>query len=169
VTDSLPVGLLCDYFAAPTDDIAASTIDWVGGPSQPAKGPKQGLFRRGPSPEPIRTVDMKGVEPVVQMATLEAILTGRSITGILDETTGLTVANRDRGERVVVRLTMSMQQALAQATDEELTAAIDRWAQTEEFWGQGDPAALRPLVSELAEMARDASQQGLRLYCWVCV
>ena len=43
----LPVGLLCDYFAAPTDDIAASTIDWVGGPSQPGEGPKQGLFRRG--------------------------------------------------------------------------------------------------------------------------
>jgi hypothetical protein len=70
---------------------------------------------------------MKGIEPTVQMATLEAALTARPISGILDETIGLVIADRDQGERVVVRLTGSL------------------------------------------EMARNASQQGLRLYCWVCV
>jgi hypothetical protein len=79
--------LLCDWFAAPTDDIAASTIDWVGGPSWPGKRPRQGLVRRGLWPERLRTIDMNGVEPTIQVATLEAILTGRSIAGILDETT----------------------------------------------------------------------------------
>ena len=163
------MGILCDYFAAPTDDIAASAIDWVGGPAQPGKGPKQGLFRRGPSPEPFRTVDMKGIEPTVQMATLEAALTARPISRILDETIGLVIADRDQGERVVVRLTGSLQSALARATDDELASAVDRWSETGEFRGRGDPAILRPLVGELADMARNASQQGLRLYCWVCV
>jgi hypothetical protein len=163
-----PVGLLCDYFAAPTDETAASTIDWIGGPSQ-RKGPKQRLFRRGPSREPFRTVDMTGVEPTVQMATLEAILTGRSITEILEETTRLIIADRDHGERVVVRLTPSLQAALAQATDDELATAVERWSETDEFWGQGDPATLQPLVGQLGALARDASQKGLRLYCWVCV
>lgn len=79
--------LPCDCFAAPTDDIAASTIDWVGGPSWPGKRPRQGIVRRGPWPERFRAIDMNGVEPTIQMATLEAILTGRSIAGILDETT----------------------------------------------------------------------------------
>jgi hypothetical protein len=161
------VGLLCDYFAASTDDIAASTIDWVGGPSLPGKAAKRGLFRRGPSPEPFRAVGMKGIEPTVQMATLEALLTGRALDENLQKTMGLTIAERDRGERVVVRLTDTLKAALAHATDEELDVAVDRWAQTEEFWGQGDPAILRPQVRELAEIARNAAQQGLRLYCWV--
>jgi hypothetical protein len=68
-----------------------------------------------------------------------------------------------------VRLTSSLQAALARATDGELASAVDRWAQTEEFWGRGDPDELGPLVAELAEMARDASRQGMQLYCSVCV
>ena len=112
---------------------------------------------------------MKGIEPTVQMATLEAALTARPISRILDETIGLVIADRDQGEHVVARLTGSLQTALAQATDDELASAADRWSETEEFQGRGDPAILRPLVGELAEMARNASQHGLRLYCWVCV
>jgi hypothetical protein len=37
LADSPPVGLLCDYFAAPNDVIAAATIDWPGGPARPGK------------------------------------------------------------------------------------------------------------------------------------
>ena len=112
---------------------------------------------------------MNGVEPTVQMATLEAILTGRPTAQVLEETTGLVIAQRDGGGRTVVCLTASLQEALAQATDEELAAAIDRWAQTEEFWGRGDPAILLPVARELADLARDATREGQRLYCWVCV
>lgn len=163
------MGLLCDYFAAQTDEIAASTIDWVGGPSRPGKRARRGLLRRGPLLESFSTVDMKGIEPTVQMATLEAIITGRSADAILGETVGNTVAARDGGQRVVVRLTDTLQAALVQATDEELADAVERWAHTEEFWGQGDPMDLRPLVHELASVAKEASHRGQRLYCWVCV
>jgi hypothetical protein len=130
MTDCRPVGLLCDYFAAATDEIAASTIDWAAGLSQPGKGPRRGLFRRGPSPQPIRTVEMKGIEPTVQMATLEAILTARPVRGILDQTIGLVIADRDQGERVVVRLTDSLQAALGQASEDELASAVARWSET---------------------------------------
>jgi hypothetical protein len=112
---------------------------------------------------------MEGIEPTVPIAALEALLTGRALEENLQETLGLTIAERDRGELVVVRLTDTLQAALAHASDDELAVAVDRWAQTEEFWGQGDPAILRPQVRELAEIARNAAQQGLRLYCWLCL
>lgn len=161
------MGLLCDYFAAPDDDAAAATIDWVGGPSQPGK--KRRLLRRESMPEPFAVVDMKGVEPTVQMGSLEEILTGRPYDEVIADPTGDVIASRDGGERVVVRLTETLQEALAEATEAQLVEAVERWAQTEEFWGQGDPAILRPEVEQLAGLARTSVQQDTRLYCWACL
>jgi hypothetical protein len=96
-------------------------------------------------------------------------LTGRSVDEVLDETIGLVIASRNQGERVVARLTKTLQEALAEANDEQLTRATEEWAQTEEFWGHGDPVVLRPQVDALAAIARAASQRGFHLYCWVCV
>lgn len=163
------MGLLCDYFAAPDDDAAAATVDWVGGPAHPGKGAKRGLLRREPSPAPLVVVDMKDVEPTVQMATLEEILTGRPYDEIVADPTDPVVASRDGGERVVTRLTKTLQTALAEATDEQLGAAVDRWAGTDEFWGRGEPAVLRPAIGALAGVARAALANGHSLYCWVCV
>ena len=162
------MGLLCDYFAAPSDAEAAATIDWVGGPGRPAA--KRSLLGRSRSSPPgYAVVDIKGVEPTVQMATLEEILTGRSFEEILDENIAAIVAERDGGEQLVVRLTQGLQDALAAATDDRLRAAAAQWAETEEFWGQGDPVVLAERLGELASLARSARDDGARLYCWVCV
>lgn len=61
------MGLLCDYFLAGSDEAAAGTIGWIGGPG--AASPPDQAFE---------VVDGSGIEPVVQMGTLESILTGRS-------------------------------------------------------------------------------------------
>ena len=82
------MGVLCDYFTAPCDEIAAATIDWEGGPSSPAPE-KRGMLRRSRKSEPLPTVDFKGVEPFVKMGTLEGILTGRTFDEVL----------RTRGDR----------------------------------------------------------------------
>ncbi len=95
------MGVIYDYFSAPSDEAAASTIDRVGGPgsqsvllpaAEPPAGPapvKRGLFgRRQPTPTPVPqpqfgtdtslvvfdTVAGAGFDPVVQLGTLEELL-----------------------------------------------------------------------------------------------
>ena len=91
------MGLLCDYFVASSDDDAAATIDWGGGPGRPAPAPsppRRGLFRRHAEPATTQaeptvlypTVDGGGIEPLVQMGTLEALLTGRDYDDVMETT-----------------------------------------------------------------------------------
>ncbi len=80
------MGVLFDYFAADSDEQAASVIDQVGGPVSRAtlREPKRkrGLFgRKGESaPATVEsafdTVSARGVDPVVHLAVLEELLTG---------------------------------------------------------------------------------------------
>jgi hypothetical protein len=179
------VGIICDYFAAPSDDDAAAVIDRVGGPSD-ASGPpplpaKRSFFRLrprqadGPSiagdPAVVYpTVAADGIDPVVQMGTLEAALTRRPYDDVMDarENSGL-VALRDGGERLVVRLSAGLTAALADSGESELAPVAVTWSRTEEFWGRGDPVALSGLLGELSDLAREARAKDWSLYCFVCV
>lgn len=153
------MGLLCDYFAAPSDEEAATTIDWEGGPSKPEPESAAGY----------QTLDLSGIDPVVQMATLEEILTGRTFDEIMDDPSADVVVDRDEGERLVVRLSESLQSSLASSNEESLRSAAADWAETEEFWGEGDPNHLAGVLASLAKLASDATASNKRLYCWVCV
>jgi hypothetical protein len=75
-------GLLCDYFLAESDERAATTIDWVGGPSHPPA--KSGLLRKS-TMEGRPTVSMNGVEPAVMMSTLEHLLTGAAVDELISQ------------------------------------------------------------------------------------
>jgi hypothetical protein len=67
------------------------------------------------------TVSVKGVDPVVQLGTLEDLLTGRRYDEIVDDPrNGHVVYSRDGGERLVCTLTDSLTTALAGASDVEL-------------------------------------------------
>lgn len=162
------MGVLCEYFSAPSDEAAAVTIDWDGGPSRPDAA-KRGLLRRGHGPEPLPTVDFGGVEPTVQMGTLDEILTGTPFEEVLADTTSAIIAERDSGERLVVRLSTRLQTALAAADTERLREAAIPWAATEEFFGVGDPEELGDRLVELSVLARLAERRGQRVYCWLCV
>ncbi len=162
------VGVLCDYFTAPSDEVAAGTIDWLGGPSRPDAEMRR-LLRRGRGPEPLPTVDFGGVEPTVQMGTLDEILTGTPFDEVLADTSAGIIAERDGGERLVVRLSSRLQRALAASDAERLNEAAIPWAATDEFFGQGDPGALGERLVELSELARAAERLGRRMYCWLCV
>lgn len=172
------MGVLFDYFAAPTPEAAAATIDWVGGPSQPptaASKERRRLFgKRANAVEPTaavayRTVRDAGIDPVAQAGTLEEILTGRSFDEILDSHAAASVAERDGGQRLVSKVSDGLVDALAAATPESLAEAARPWSQTEEFWGAGDTDALTALLVELADLARYARGQGDSVYCWTCV
>ncbi|AXB42569.1 hypothetical protein [Amycolatopsis albispora] len=150
------MGVLFDYFAAPSDEAAAATIDRDGGPGSPAP-----VFD---------TLPVKGVDPVVQLGTLEAQLTGRAYADIVaDPRSGRDLASRGGGERLVLTVTDSLAAALAAAPDERLAEVAVPWSETEEFWGQGDPVALADFLRDFAALARRADQAGHRLYCWLSV
>lgn len=173
------MSLLCEYFAAPSDAAAAVVVDRLGGPADATGAPvptKRGLFRH--KAEPVRapagaavaypTVDGGGIEPVVQLATLEEILTGRTYDDVIEGLEeGNVVAERDGGHRLVVRLTPTLTAALSDADPDTLAAAALPWSQTEEFWGEADPAPLAGFLARLADLARGARERGDTLYCYV--
>ena len=160
------MGLLCDYFLAESDERAAATIDWVGGPGHPPA--KRGLLRKSTT-EARPTVSMNGVEPAVMMSTLEHFLTGASVDELISRNARRHVADRDGGERLVMALSQSLQDALAVADEPSLRRVAQPWSGTEEFFGQGDPAILGDCLIELAALARQGLSVGEHLYCWVCV
>jgi hypothetical protein len=158
-----------DYFACRSDEEAASVIDWVGGPSSPPD-PKRTFLRRTPDRVgPYPTVQLPGIDPVVMMATLEALLTGSDAMEIIHESAADVIAERNGGEQSVVPLRNSLQDALRAATEQELRTVAVPWSQTEEFFGDGDPEILAGALIELAALMKEAQRAESRVYCWVCV
>lgn len=174
------MGVLYDYFAAPTDDEAAAVIDRLGGPgkaSTPAPPKGRGLFGRGRKPDTpddasttYPTVTDTGIDPAVQGGTLEELLTGRAYEQIEEDPRwAQSLAVRDGGERLVLTLTDGLVNALAQASGERLAEVAVPWSETEEFWDAGDPDALASQLVDLATLCRDARSRSDRVYCWVSV
>lgn len=170
------MGVLYDYFSAPDDAAAAAVIDRAGGPGAPeAASPNRGgLFRwrvdQSTLPVPGLAIADTGIDPVVQCATLEELLTGRPYEVIeTDPRWGQTLAIRDGGERLILTLTDDLVDALARADPADLARVAGPWAQTEEFGGQGDPDVLKSFLTDFSAAAREARSEGRTLYCWVCV
>jgi hypothetical protein len=147
------MGILFDYFAAPTDAAAAAVLDQPAGPA--------GIYP---------TVADMGIDPDVQCGTLEELLTGRPYDEIAEDPAwGEPLAVVDGGERLVQRLTDGLLDALAQADAARLAEVAVPWAETEEFWGQGDPEVLTGLLVALSALVRDARGRGESVYCCVTV
>jgi hypothetical protein len=154
------MGALFDYFAADSDEEAASTIDRLGGPGAASDA----------SARTFDTVSAKGIDPVVQLGTLEELLTGRPYDDIAAEPrSGHSVAIRDGGDVLVLTLTDSLTSALAEATPERLAEVAVPWSLTEEFWGSAEPGMLAEFLRDLAGLASRAQASSQRLYCWTCV
>jgi hypothetical protein len=178
------VGVMYQYFAAPSDAEAANQID--GGPGgRMAPSPALQEAMRTRDREAIRlamrpklrsgetgllVLATKGIDPAVQMATLEGLLTGQSFDDIIGGPRSAHVlAERDDGEQLVVTITDELQAALAAASTVQLTDVSRPWSKTDEFYGHTEPQALTHFLLELADLAREAERLGQRLYCWLCV
>lgn len=108
-----------------------------------------------------------GIEPVVQLGTLEALLTGRPFPEVLEESrVNKPLAMRDGGEVQVFKLSGALTNALAEASADDLERVAQPWAQIEEFGGWADPATLADFLTRLAELARHGREQQEGLYCW---
>ncbi|WP_203719430.1 hypothetical protein [Asanoa siamensis] len=180
------MGVLYDYFAAASDANAAATVDLDGGPGGAlpvspelraaiAAGDRDALTRLlrprvRLSEHGLQVLSVKGIDPVVQMGTLEELLTGVSTDVIFARPrSGLVVAVRDEGERLVLSLNDELQRALIAQPPDRLAAVAVPWLATEEFGGQADAPTLAAFLHELARLAGDALNRNHRLYCWVCV
>jgi len=160
------MALLCEYFVADSDEAAAATIGWVGGPQKPPEA--KGLFRRS-RVDPIPTVNAPGIEPVVMMSTLGNLIRGLAAYSEEIPDDGAIVDSRDGGERLIYRLSNSVVAALAESEEAVRLGVAEPWSQTEEFFGLGDPSVLSPIIAQLVMMARQARTANKSMYCWLSV
>jgi hypothetical protein len=175
-----------DYFAALSDAAAAEMVMLLGGPGGPMPvSPALREAIRARDHEAIRlamrpkvrmsdsgvlVLETKGIDPLVQMGTLEALLTGEQYDVVVSRPrAGQQVAERSQEGPWVVTLTDELQAALAAAPRDQIVAVAAPWLETEEFRGQGDPEILAEFLLELADLARQANRRGERLYCWICL
>ena len=157
------LGLLCEYFVATDDATAASIAEWPSGPSQP---PESRGWRRGVG-DPLPTVHAGGIEPVVLLAILEGLLTGRDDGDLIDGNAARQVSKGNRGEPMVFGTSDASIDALATATGDQTSTVSVRWAEAEEFDGMADPAELTRGLTQLAGLAREARRANARVYCWM--
>jgi hypothetical protein len=155
------MGVLTDYFSAASDEAAASALDRVGGPAQPAAGPS-------PLP-PFDTFQSKGLDPYVIMGQLEEALTGQDYRVITASPQyARKVTERGAKGPWVIKVSRPLQAALAQAAGDELARAAGEWSRAEEVHGASPEDMIR-LLEDLCGLARRATAKDEHLYCWVCL
>jgi hypothetical protein len=169
------MGMLNDYFTAPSDEDAALALDLPGGPGAPVESPpvRGMLFGSTPAatPGPSRFPTVPGyrIDPFIQIATLEALLTGTTYDAVRAARSGeQPVALSDDGDCVVLRLPDTLGAALADASDARLAEVAVPWSRTDELAGT-DPGELHAFLVPLAAVARAGRARGEALYCWTAV
>jgi hypothetical protein len=159
------MGILCDYFRAP-DRAAALALH------QHEDGLFEAAARTG-----TEAIDLKGIDPVVILGKLVGLLSGAPFEEMLlsgiptDHIPGPELLTSEEDERILVELSAFVRDTLAAATEPALAEAAPLWAGIEEFshstWFE--PDEMRPVIDDLAGLARRARDAGQMMYCAVCV
>jgi hypothetical protein len=140
------MGLLHEYFAAPSDRAAASVVD---------DSPKGSAYE---------AVDLPDIDPTTMLAAIEHELTGRDEDDIADGPRyGDVVAESDGAW--VVTVTDELQRAIADASDDRLAHVAESLTADEEY-ADFQPELLAGLLGDLAGLSRRATASGMRVYCW---
>jgi hypothetical protein len=145
------VGVLTEYFIARNDEDAARAH------ASPT-GPKQAGFE---------TAEWKSVDPVVTLAMLDQVVTGRdALEWIKSGAPDSAVAGSDTDEHWVFRVYDHHRAVLEAIRDDQLADVARRWAATEELRGW-DVRDVEAILTDLVRLARVARNTGQGLYCWV--
>jgi hypothetical protein len=178
------MSVLTDYFAAGSDGVAATAVDYVDGqpglldlaPEDVAAG--KALYRVSPD-EATRprvkvaqsgtlVVQSKGVDPT-NLARLEEILTGRSYDEVNADPRQAALIGPARHEevdgRMVLSVTDTLRDALASREPPALPQVARQWANAE-FDATAEDGLTLFLVA-LTELARRAVVDNNRLYCCI--
>jgi hypothetical protein len=143
------MGVLTDYFIAGSDAEAAGALNAVGGPEQAG----------------LTTLQLKGVDPVVNLATLEGILTGADPMVIIGEGAD-PVADGGSDGPWILRVRPTLVTALRAADAGKLPDVAADWAATEEYEGT-DPKDLLDVLHDLGRLANQSRDENKSLYCWM--
>lgn len=144
--------VMCDYFSAADDEVAVGVLDRPG----------------GPDPAVFDVLPLKGIDPVVVMVRIEAILTGCDY----DEASarprsGQLLSDPEGDGAFIVSVSDTLRDALASAFDDQLRAAARPFAEVEELRAYRFlPEEAFELLRPLSELARRAVAESKRLYCW---
>ena len=174
------MGIDLAFFAARDDESALEAGRRLGGPlgwPLVTGQRKAGLFRK----EPIVTelgpafdgFPARGYDPIVNMGTLEELLTGRDYEAIVeDPRSGGSPGDGDQAheDHGVITLTDSLRDALADADDARLAELVGPWSQTEELqqpgWENVTQDEHLEFLRSMRGLARRAKDAGHRLYCY---
>ncbi|MEG3614910.1 hypothetical protein [Isoptericola haloaureus] len=147
--------MLTDYFAAPSDALAATVLHVDTGPSTPTRGSGEPLFD---------TVALPSIDPFVALAVLAEVTFGLPYGEVTaDPRHGQVVGGEDEGPFVVTVAT-ELADHLAAASPQQLAEAAREWARRVEH--TGDAAALARSLEDLGELAWRAADVRHELYCW---
>ncbi|WP_380281725.1 hypothetical protein [Kitasatospora purpeofusca] len=165
------MGVLTDYFRAADDGAVLAAIEHAEG------GPLTG----GPRPV-FDGFEAKGVDPDVVLGQLIAVVRGLEWAVDLVGETPVWPTTPPPGREGpvdeddpwatgpwVMRLARAVRDTLADLADAEVPAVSARWAAEAEELDAADGEELRPLVEDLAALARRAREADEDLYCWTCL
>ncbi|MFC5647339.1 hypothetical protein [Kitasatospora cinereorecta] len=138
---------LCDYFSAVDDQAALAVADRPGGPASTV----------------IDVVFLKGIDPVVPLAQLEAILTDCSYEEASERPrSGQLLPASPDYEAVIVSVSDTLAEALAIATQAEIAYVAELWSMTPEL--QQSKVSAAPEF----EASLSGSIVGHRALSWLC-
>lgn len=113
-------------------------------------------------------VPTRGIDPAVNLATLEEILTGDDALAIIKDG-GVDVVAHGAIEAEgpwVFTLRSTVLRALASLPQDQIDGVAQQWAATEELVGT-PPEVLATLLNDLCGLFKRAEQSGRSVYCWV--
>jgi hypothetical protein len=150
------MGIRTEYFAAPTDEVAATALHTPGGPSEPDLRTDQPRFD---------AVAVPSVDPFVMLGGLAGVLSGRPYAEVTAHPRhGALVGSGGEEGPWVVTVSQTLVDDLASAGPTRLAAAAREWS------GDATPAvAPHVLVSallSLGALAARATDERKGVYCW---
>ena len=145
------MGVLTDYFIARDDRDAARAHKSTGGP--------KGLG--------FETAQWKTIDPVVTLATLDEVVTGRdALEWIRSGAPDSRIAGSDGDEHWVFRVYDHHRAVLESIRDDQIKDVARRWGATEEL-ADWEPQDVEEILRDLVRLSRIARETGQGLYCWV--
>jgi hypothetical protein len=145
------VGNLYEYFAARSDDHAVAATLASGGPVEVGGWD---------------AIDGPGIEPSINLADLEQVLTGASWDQVVDNPrASKTISANEHG--FVVSLTDRLLAALAALPADRIPEVAGEWSHAEEFAGEVSPGDLAEFLTALRLLVQRADARAERVYCWV--
>ncbi|MER7772945.1 hypothetical protein [Kitasatospora sp. NPDC096140] len=143
---------LCDYFSAADDQAALAVAERTGGLAEAA----------------LDVVFLKSIDPVVAIAQLEAILTDCTYEEASRRPrAGQLLSSPEEEGRLVISVSDSLADALAEATRADLERVAEPWSMTAELQqSKVDAFNALDVLEAMAGLAQRARAADMHLYCW---